>query len=148
MVFLPMYTKKHLGLAGLRKVLAKRFSRLSDHREEDVDHSMHDVFMSAYAMMHFQDPSLLQFERMLQSSRQGNNLTTIFTSIPSDTQMRDIMDEAESGELEPILDDFFRLLRRAKHLEEYRACAASASWMARSTSPLRRSAAHPALPGR
>jgi|WetSurSiteA1Bulk_404760.scaffolds.fasta_scaffold21898_1 hypothetical protein len=122
MVFLPMHIKKHLGFTGLRKVLSKRFSHLSDHREEEVDHSMHDVFMSAFAMMHFQDPSLLQFERMLQSSKQGNNLTTMFAveSIPSDTQMRDIMDEVDSKELEPLFDDFFRLLQRAQYLEEYR----------------------------
>jgi hypothetical protein len=48
---LPMYTKKHLGFTGLRKLLSKRFSRIVDHRDkEKVNHCMHDVFMSAYAI--------------------------------------------------------------------------------------------------
>jgi hypothetical protein len=35
--------------------------------------------------------------------------------------MRDIMDEVDSKELEPLFDDFFRPLQRGKHLEQYRA---------------------------
>jgi hypothetical protein len=64
MVFLRMYTKKHLGFTGLRKLLSKRLSHMTDNRDNDkVDYSIHDVFMSAYAMMHFQDSSLLEFQK-------------------------------------------------------------------------------------
>jgi hypothetical protein len=118
-----MYSKKYLGFTGLRTVLSKRFSRLTDNRDrEKVDHSIHDVFMSAYAVMHFQDASLLEFQRRLQCRKHTNNLATMFSinSIPKDTQMRDIMDEVDSKELEPIFTDFFRLLQRGKYLENYR----------------------------
>jgi hypothetical protein len=118
-----MHTKKHLGFTGLRNILSKRFSRIGDHRDkEKVNHRIHDVFMSAYAMMYFQDASLLEFQRRLESSKHGNNLKTMFSveSIPSDTQMREIMDEVDSKELAPVFDHFFRLLRREKHLEGYR----------------------------
>jgi hypothetical protein len=124
MVFLLMHTKKHLGFTGLRKLLSKRFSRIVDHRDkEKVAHAMHDVFMSAYAMMYFQDASLLEFQRRLESSKHGNNLRTMcgVESIPSDTQMREVMDEVDSKKLAPIFDDFFRLLQRGKHLEQYLA---------------------------
>ncbi len=43
-----------------------------------------------------------------------------FESIPSDTHMRDVMDEIDSEELKPVFGDFFRLLQRGKYLEEYR----------------------------
>jgi hypothetical protein len=118
-----MHIKKHLGFSGLRNILSKRFSRVSDHRErEQVTHRMHDVFMSGLAMMCFQDRSLLEFQRRLQSSRHGNNLATMFDvhSIPKDTQMRDAMDEVNSRELEPLFDDFFRVVQRGNHLEGYR----------------------------
>jgi hypothetical protein len=96
---------------------------MTDHREEEkVEHEMHDVFMSGLATMYFQDASLLEFQKRLQSSKQRNNLKTMFAveSIPSDTQMRDVMDKVDSKELKPIFDDLFRLLQRGKHLEGYR----------------------------
>ena len=43
-----------------------------------------------------------------------------FESIPSDTHMRDVMDEIDSEELKPVFGDFFGLLQRGKYLEEYR----------------------------
>jgi hypothetical protein len=123
MVWLAMHSKKHLGFSGLRNILSRRFSHLDDHREgEQVKHRMHDVFMSALAMMCFQDRSLLEFQRRLQSTRHGNNLASMFhvRSIPKDTQMRDIIDEVDSVELEPVFNDFFRAVQRGKHLEGYR----------------------------
>ncbi len=116
-----MYIKKHLGFTGLRRVLSKRFNRIPDHREKAA-HRMHDVLMGGLAMMYFQDPSLLQFEEHLRCPKIESNLKGMFAleSIPSDTQMRDVMDEVASEELKPAFRDFFRLLQRGKHLEEYR----------------------------
>lgn len=34
--------------------------------------------------------------------------------------MRDIIDEIDSGEIEPLFEDLFRALQRGKHLESYR----------------------------
>ena len=116
-----MYTRKHLGFAGLRKVLSKRFNRIPDHRSE-AKHRMHDVLMGGLAMMYFQDPSLLQFEEHVQCRKLESNLKAMFAleSIMSDTQMRAVMDEVDSEELKPVFRDFFRLLQRGKHLEGYR----------------------------
>ena len=41
-------------------------------------------------------------------------------SIPRDSQMREVIDEVESREIEPLFEDFLRPLQRGKHLEEYR----------------------------
>ena len=73
-------------------------------------------------MMYFQEPSLLQFQRSLEDEAHENNLRTLFqvTSIPKDSQMRDVMDEVDSKEVEPAFDQFFRPLQRGKHLEQYR----------------------------
>ena len=95
---------------------------LPDGRQRDIKYTMHDCMMSGFAMMFYQDSSLLQFQRRLQQAIHKNNLTTLFTvkSIPKDSQMRSIIDEVQSQELEPIFEDFFKPLQRGKYLESYR----------------------------
>ena len=118
-----MHIKKDLSFSALRKKLSARFKSLPEHRQsEKIKHSLHDVFMSGFAMMHFQDPALLQFQRNIEEGLRRNNLRNIFNvqSIPKDSQMRDVMDEVDSSGLEPAFDDFFAVLQRGKHLEQYR----------------------------
>ncbi len=95
---------------------------LPDGRQRDIKYTMHDCMMSGFAMMFYQDSSLLQFQRRLQQAIHKNNLTTLFTvkSIPKDSQMRSIIDEVQSQELEPIFEDFFKPLQRGKYLASYR----------------------------
>lgn len=113
----------HLKFPGIRKVLLKHFLRIADYREQEkVDHKLKDVCMSALAMFCFQDPSLLQFMQRGSSPTLGANLRNLWAidSVPSDTQMRTVMDEIDSGEFENLFTVFFRLLQRGKHLERYR----------------------------
>jgi hypothetical protein len=118
-----MHTKKHLSFSALRKMLSRRFLEIPDFRQEaKVEHVVHDVLMSGFAMMFYQDSSLLQFQQRLQEAIHKNNLQTLFQveSIPKDSQMREVIDEVESRELEPLFEDFLRPLQRGKHLEGYR----------------------------
>jgi hypothetical protein len=118
-----MHTKKNLSFNALRKMLSRRFLEIPDFRQEGkVKHGVHDVLMSGFAMMFYQDSSLLQFQQRLQEAIHKNNLQTLFQveSIPKDSQMREVIDEVESQELEPLFEDFFRPLQRGKHLEGYR----------------------------
>ena len=104
-------------------MLLKHFSRIADHRERGkVDHELRDVFMSALAMFCFQDPSLLQFQKRAKAPVLAENLRNMWgiESIPSDSQMRVVMDEIDSREFDPLFAAFFRLLQRGKHLEPYR----------------------------
>ena len=106
----------------MREALSERFSRLTDTRQEGKkEYAIHDVFMSAFAMMFFQDPSLLQFQRRMEDEGHMNNLKTLFhvISIPKDTWMREVIDEVDPEEIMPLFDDFFRPLQRGKHLEQY-----------------------------
>lgn len=117
-----MHIKKHLSFGSLRKMISNRLRRLSEHRElNKIRHKIHDVLMSGLAMMYFQDPSLLQFQKRLEDGIHNNNLKTLFQveSIPKDSQMKAIIDEVDSRELEPLFEDFFRTLQRGKHHEQY-----------------------------
>ena len=116
-----MHVKKHLSFTSLRKSISRRFNEIVDHRSEKVKYSLHDCLMSALAMMSFQDPSLLAFQRRLQEQSNFNNLKSIFNveNIPCDTQLRDTLDEIAPEGIEVIYTDFFRNLQRGKHLESY-----------------------------
>jgi len=117
-----LYTKKHLGFKALRKIISKRFEQIQDPRKGPVDYALHDCFMSGFAMMFFQDPSLLQFQQRLEDRFNRNNLKTIFdiTAIPKDSQLRQVLDDADNGPLFDLFADLFSPLQRGKHLELFR----------------------------
>lgn len=103
-------------------MLSKRFSQVEDNRDPDrTTYKLHDFFMTGFAMMYFQDPSLLTFQHRLQKGCNCNNLKTMFNieSIPKETQLRDILDQAPAEELEHIFSDYLFGLQRAKQLELY-----------------------------
>lgn len=71
--------------------------------------------------MHFQDPSLLQFQQRMQEDQHQNNLRTLFdvSNIPKETQMREIIDSIGSGHFRAIFKDLYSRLQRSKYLEQY-----------------------------
>jgi hypothetical protein len=77
--------------------------------------------MSGLACMHFQDPSLLQFQMRMQEEQHQNNLKTLFSveNIPKETQMRTIIDGIDSEYFRPIFKDYYLRLQRNKNLEEF-----------------------------
>lgn len=118
-----VHVKKHLGFAALKATMAQYFRQIDDPRQAaKVDHCLHDVLMSAFAMMFFQDPSLLCFQKRLQQKAQRNNLLTLFDigSIPKDTQMRDVTDLVPTEKLGGIFPAFVKHLQRGRQLDQYR----------------------------
>ncbi len=63
------------------------------------------------------DPSLLAF----QERRSDANMKNIFriSQVPSDTQMREILDLLEPDSLQPMFNDVLRALQRGKALEAF-----------------------------
>ena len=117
-----MLSKKHLSFTSLRKALSKCFNGIKDHRQiNKISYTIHDVAMSGFACMHFQDPSLLQFQKRLEKHYHKSNLQTLFgiTNIPEATQMRDVLDEVDGENFRPFFNEYFHRLQRGKHLEQY-----------------------------
>ncbi|MBS3759741.1 MAG: transposase [Desulfobacterales bacterium] len=117
-----MQPKKHLSFSNLRKTISERALQIEDTRREgSVSHEIHDCCLSGFAMMFFQDPSMLAFQKRIQDYGNKNNLQTIFGvgSIPKSTQLRDVIDLIPSSSFDPIFSDFFSLLQRAKMLEKF-----------------------------
>ena len=96
--------------------------QIIDPRDQGkIDHTLHDVVMSGTAMMHFQDSSLLQFQKELEDKRHYSNLTTLFEvkSVPKSSQMKDILDVLPSENFRPVFYDFFERLQRGKQLKNF-----------------------------
>jgi hypothetical protein len=117
-----VHQKKHLSFTALRQALSEHFCNIDDRRQSGkIDYSLHDCLMSSFAMMFFQDPSLLAFQKRMQDSIQTNNLNKVFAvnDIPSDTQIRDVLDPLQPDALEGIFPGFLHRLQRGKHLVNY-----------------------------
>lgn len=115
-------SKKYLSFTGLRRSVSERFQQIADHRQASkVDISLHDAMMSGFACMHYQDPSLLQFQKRLEEQQNKNNLQTQFavSNIPKTTQMREIIDNVDSEVFCGIFKDIYLHLQRGKYLEPY-----------------------------
>jgi len=70
-----------------------------------LSYPLHDTLLSGFAMMFFQHASLLQFQRAMEKKRRRCNLQTIFGvhEIPSDTQMREILDAVKPEAIRGVL---------------------------------------------
>jgi hypothetical protein len=109
--------RKHLSADALLELLRRRFEKIPDHRGRKCPISLADALMSAFAMFFLKDPSLLAFEER----RNDENLRNLFriAHVPSDTQMREILDSVEPRQLRPLFDAVFRQLQRGKALEPF-----------------------------
>ena len=116
-----MHIKEHIGFTGLREILSGHFDRCADPRQRKGTYPLRDCLMSAFAMMYFQDSSLLEFQRRFQIVKEKNNLQTIFKvdKIPQDSQLRDLIDGCDPRCLEGIFSEFFHELQRAKQLDAF-----------------------------
>jgi hypothetical protein len=109
--------RKHLSADALDALVRGSFAQVPDRRRPGSPIPLPDALMSAFAMFSLKDPSLLAFDQR----RSDGNLKTLFGigQIPSDTQMREILDEVDPERLRSVFGDVFRQLQRGKALEPY-----------------------------
>lgn len=112
-----MKVRQELSADGLFRKMKHCFGQIAEHREMNVEISLADGLMAGMAMFSLKDSSLLAFDRRRE---EPGNLKTIYgiEKIPSDTQMRTILDEVEPEALKPAFKDVFRCLQRGKELEK------------------------------
>jgi hypothetical protein len=106
----------HLTFDAMVALLGRTFERVPDARDpERVKYPMRDAALSAFACFFFQDPSLLAFQRRMDSRLNQNHLATLFQvgAIPSDTQLREILDGTPTDPLRRLLGQIFERYRRS-----------------------------------
>jgi len=110
--------RKHLSADPLYELLHQSFERVPDPRRDGSPISLPDALMSGLALFALKDPSLLAFDER----REDENMKRLFHigRVPSDTQMRKILDPVDPLELRPAFRDVFREVQRGKALEQFK----------------------------
>ena len=106
---------KSLTFEAFRNLLAKAFREIPDQRDPTrITWEMPGVLMSAFAMFYFQHPNLLEYQRRMKKKNGRSNLQRVFgvEDLPSDTQMREILDGAPIEPLRRVLPETFERMRR------------------------------------
>ena len=118
-----MKIKTHLSFTSLRKTLSSHCMKIEDPRQtKKVKYRLHDAILSGFACMYFQKPSLLSFQREMESRIHSSNMKTLMGvhKIPEDDTLRTILDFVDSQEFRPVFKELISKLQRGKQLESYR----------------------------
>lgn len=109
-------------LKGLREV----FSRIPDKRDPGkTDYPIKDFVTAGLAMMFWQDPCVLPFQKRIEDQTGHSNLKTMFgvAKVPSEAQFRDLLDSVDPQFILSGLRLRITLLVMAKkRLQQYLAC--------------------------
>jgi len=89
--------RKHLNADALFMSVRREFEKIPEFRTGNIEISIPDALMSAFAMFSLKDPSLLKFDERRKEETECQNLNNIYDieNIPSDSRMREINDEID-----------------------------------------------------
>jgi hypothetical protein len=116
----PATSRPRCGLSAdaLVDTLRRRFLAVADtRRQASCDYSMADTLMSAFAMFATKAPSMLAFEDRLRELRIEKPFK--INKVPSDTQMRAILDGIDIQPLNEAFADLFWELQRSRELKQW-----------------------------
>ena len=111
--------KSKLNQNSLIDLIHNNFKSINDERADNKSIELGDALMSSYAIFSLKSPSLIQGIKDINSDER--NLKSIYniSQVPSDTQMRDIINEIDSKEIKPVFHKVFRRLQRSKELHKF-----------------------------
>ncbi len=116
-----------LTAAVLIERIRATFRGLTDVRKggNNQRYTLEDAALSAFAVFFTQSPSFLDYQVRMQKARGRNNATALFGvhRIPSDQQIRNLLDPVPAAQLAPLLMDTVDGLYRLGELETHRAFA-------------------------
>ena len=118
-----MKLRKNLSGEAQHRLISNVFGEIPDHRSRpnSVDIQIKDALMSGFAVFALKMPSLLQFDSLMRQVQYRSKLKAAFgiESAPSDTQMREIVDEVDPEMIRPAFKRILFELQRGKGLEDY-----------------------------
>lgn len=106
-------------IASLRKAMV----RFPDPRSgKNTQYEVMDAASGAFSVFFTQCPSFLSHQQLLQQRYGLSNARTLFgmKDIPSDNQIRNLLDNASPALLTPVFTDCFNALERSGNLDSYR----------------------------
>lgn len=103
--------------------LRKSFVTLPDKRTgKNISYAMKDAAFCAFSVFFTQEPSFLSYQKRMQEKSGLNNEKTVFgaDSIPSDTQIRRLLDNVPARVLNGVFWDCVSYLKQEGQLENFR----------------------------
>lgn len=106
-------------IASLRKAIGT-FPDIRTGKNTQYD--IMDAASGAFSVFFTQCPSFLSHQKLMQERYGLSNAKTLFgmRNIPSDNQIRNLLDQVEPDLLSPVFDDCLAALQRSGNLETYR----------------------------
>ena len=113
----------NLNADALYSTVKSIFDKIPEHRRNggNIKSSLADGLMSGLAIFAMKFPSLLKFDKARKDGAKNINLRNLFSikNIPSDTQMRQILDEVNPDTIRPAFRKIFSQLQRGNELKKY-----------------------------
>lgn len=104
----------------------QRLSSLPDKRTgKNTRYGMEDAALSAFSVFFTQTPSFLSYQRMMEGSKGKSNAQSLFGvhRIPSDNQIRHLLDAVAPEEVFPVFEDILQVLAEQGQLASFRSVA-------------------------
>lgn len=110
--------KGMLSAKMLMSVVRSSFAKIKDSEQRQRPISLLDSLMSGFALFSLKYPSLLQFDQHYREDLVRHNLKSVYQieRAPSDTQMRERLDEVAPEMLRRVFKRLFAQCQRSKHL--------------------------------
>ena len=113
------------SMTCLTQHLRAVFAQLPDARRSSNNqrYAMEDAALAAFSVFFTQSPSFLDYQTRMQQQQGKNNAQTLFGvhQIPSDNQIRNILDPVAPDTLFPLIAHIGDELYRHQYLESYRS---------------------------
>ena len=113
-----------LTLDDITKKMRSTFETFTDPRKgKNTMYTMVDAALSAFSVFYMQSPSFLEYQRSLEQTHGENNARTLFGAheIPSDNQIRALLDATPSSAVTPMFSYLFNALEQAGIVDAQRS---------------------------
>ena len=113
---------KGVQLSELVSILEHSLVGIPEHRTGDnTVYEIKDAGLAAFSVFFMQSPSFLAYQRAMQRKKDKNNARSLFGvgGIPSDGQIRNILDPVDPSQLREPFWDGYALLKANGYLERY-----------------------------
>jgi hypothetical protein len=111
-----------LSFDRLRSILVATLTQLPEHRTgQNTVYELADAALGAFAVFFMQSPSFLAHQRDMQRAKGQNNAQSLFDidQVPSDPQIRNLLDPIPPEHLAPPFWQVFEQLRAGGYLNAY-----------------------------
>jgi hypothetical protein len=114
---------KRITFSNLNRTLKAVLGSLPEHRKgKNTIYSIRDAALGAFSVFFMQSPSFLAHQENMQLNTGNNNAASLFglQIIPSDNQIRNLLDPLDAEHLYPVFAEVRTILEESGELEAFR----------------------------